>query len=222
VLLVAGALIVAGALLHPARAAQVPPAAEDAPGVLIRGRLQNGEGEPLAGVQVTLIRTHKRVDLGRLQWKETEGVLDRSLTDAQGFYEIRAADDGSFSSYFLRFHDPQTFDAVRYVPPPDEDITRRFRRGRPLVENRVAREQRDWPKVQEEIARVGADSVRGRLLRRLGLPERVERPEPARPEREEWWYYRRGIVYQFDGSEAAGERRFDPVPAPPPVAAAES
>jgi hypothetical protein len=169
---------------------------------------------------LSLIRTHKRVDLRRLQWRESEGVIDRATTDAQGFYEIRAADDGSFASYFLRFHDPQGFDSVRYVPPPDEDITRRFRRGRPMIENRVVQEQRDWPKVQEEIARVGADSVRGRLLRRLGLPERVERPEAARPEREEWWYYRRGIVYQFDGPDAAGERRFDPVPAPPPLAAA--
>ncbi len=181
----------------------------------IRGRLQDAQGTPLAGVEVTLIRTRKTVDVRRLQWEESEAVLERATTDAQGFYEIRAGDDGSFASYFLRFSDPRSFDVVRYVPVPDEDITRRFRRGRPLVHNLVVHEQAEWPKVQEEMARVGSESARGQLLRRLGLPERVDRDAAGL---EEWWYYRRGIVYQFAGERVQGERRFDPVPAPPALA----
>lgn len=191
----------------------------EAPQVVIRGRVQDGEGRPLSGLDVILIRTKKTVDVRRLQWEESEAVLDRARTDAQGFYEIRAADDGSFASYFLRFNDPSSFDAVRYTALADEDISRRFRRGRPMVENRLVRGHRDWPKVQEEIARVGADSARGQLLRRLGLPERVETGTGGG--REEWWYYRRGVVYQFEGERVLGERRFDPVPAPPALAEAE-
>lgn len=212
-----GALLLAAALAAPA---PVPArAAGEATEVVIRGRLQDVHGSALAGVSVTLIRTRKTVDVRRLQWEESEAVLDRASTDEQGFYEIRAADDGSFASYFLRFYDPKSFDAVRYVPPPDEEITRRFHRGRPLVENGVVREQPDWPKVKEEIEKVGADSVRGQLLRRVGLPERLEKDSVSGLE--EWWYYRRGIVYQFQGERVAGERRFDPVPAPPALAEAD-
>ena len=195
-------------------------AEEETSAVIIRGRVQEALGTPVAGLTVTLIRTKKTVDLRRLQWEESEAVLERASTDAQGFYEIRAADDGSFSSYFLRFNDPKTFDRVHFVAPDDEDITRRFHRGRPLVENRLLREHRDWKKVQEEMARVGEGSPRGVILRQMGLPERVESRAPGGPAREEWWYYRRGIVYQFEGERIAGERRFDPVPAPPALAEA--
>lgn len=206
------------ALVVLASAALVSRAQEPAP-VLIRGRVQDEHGQPLADLDVTLIRTHRAVDLRKLKWEESEAVLTRARTDAQGFYEIQAADDGSFSSYFLRFYDPKQFDMVRYVPPPDEDITRRFHRGRPLVENRLVREQPDWSKVKEEVARLGEDSPKGQVLRKAGLPEKVEKSGGAGAGMEEWWYYRRGVVYKFEGDTMIGERRFEPVPAPPPVGA---
>ncbi|MEE9219014.1 MAG: hypothetical protein V3U98_08095 [Acidobacteriota bacterium] len=190
-------------------------AQEEPSAVLIRGRVQSENGEPLAGLTVTLIRTHKKLNLRHRRWEESEAVLDRARTDAQGFYEIHAVDDGSFTSYFLRFNDPQSFDSVRYVAPPDEDITRRVRRGRDVVQNLVALENPDWPRVRERLVQVGEGSSRGRILRKLGLPERILRPQGEHGGREEWWYYRRGIVYQFEGARAVGERRFEAIPEPP-------
>lgn len=190
-------------------------AQEEGPEVVVSGRAQNEDGKPLAGLEVTLIRTHKKMSLWRSKRTVSESELDRATTDEHGFYELRSHDDGSFSSYFLRFYDPGSFDSVRYQIPADEDVTRRVRRGRDVVQNLVVRENAAWPEVAERVERFGAESPRGQILRQVGLPEKVMHPDGAQPENEEWWYYRRGIVYKFSGDRIMGEHRFDPVPPPP-------
>jgi hypothetical protein len=185
--------------------------------VIVSGRVQNESSEPQAGLQVTLIRTHKKMSLWRSKRTVSESELGRITTDEHGFYELHAQDHGSRSSYYLRFFDPGSFDSVRYQIPRDEDITQRFRRGRDVVQNLVVQEHPDWRKVAAEIERYGADSPRGQILRQVGLPERVMHPDGPSSASEEWWYYRRGIVYKFTGDRIIGERRFEPVPPPPPL-----
>jgi hypothetical protein len=64
--------------------------------------------------------------------------------------------------------------------------------------------------VEELLHEFGAQSNRGRILRSLGLPERRETFSDL-PGRENWWYYAKGICYQFLSDELLKVRRYDPV-----------
>ena len=67
------------------------------------------------------------------------------------------------------------------------------------------------------MAEFGPDSNRGKILRSLGLPERRQTfPESA--DKEYWWYYAKGVCYQFQGDQVLHKRTFDPVLPPRPSA----
>lgn len=201
------AAIVAVALL----AAGFPTAAAE-PRVHVQGRLVDQDGKGVSGASVRLIKTKREITLPKFTSGGQIAEAARVETDAGGFYEIDVPRDRSFDDYYLRFHDPATFDSVQYEMPPDREITRDLKRGETLHVDVTLVRRAEWTAVAGEIEAEGADSPKGKILRSMGLPER--RMSGVGPEgpREEWWYHSRGVVYFFKDGKAAGYRKFDPVP----------
>src|SRR5262249_39326279 len=140
-------------------------------------------------------------------------IAARLATDANGYYTVDIPKDRHFQFWFLRFAEAGSLDTVKYVPPEDVEITTEVRRARVAGVDKMILIQRDWPESQGRIDERGGESTeKGRVLRSLGLPEKNVRDDATGSE--EWWYFTKGIVYTFHGSESMGERRFEPVKAP--------
>jgi hypothetical protein len=183
------------------------------PAIHVQGRILSPDGHGLAGQAVRLFKTRRSLALGKFSSGGQIAEATRTTTDEHGFYEIRIQKDRAFDDYFLRFYDLSRFDTVRYRLPEDREITKEIRRGGTLRIDMTLAWHDAWPEVESRLEDVGADSPRGRILLALGLPESEKRADgPAGP-RDEWWYHSRGIVYYFKGRDAAGFRRFEPVPA---------
>lgn len=181
--------------------------------IQVRGRVVDEAGRGVAGMTVRVIMTSRAVELPKFSSGGKVSEAGRATTDANGFYEIDAPRDRTFDDYYLRFHDPATFDAVRWLPPPDRDITPDLRRGEWIQADVALGLRPDWPLVTGRLALFGEDSPRGRILRAMGIPEREGPGAGPDGPREEWWYYSRGVVYYFRDGRSAGFRRFEPVTA---------
>ena len=208
---IAGA-IVAFMLAVPAAAAPEP-AAE----VVIRGRIVDAAGQPLADYPVRLIKTKTTLNLLHFSTGSQQAEVGRTTTDAEGKFELKAQPDPKFDYFYLRFYDPKTFDPVRYAVPADQNITKTFKSKPEVQADAVIRDHPDWTKVSAMVAEYGAGSNRGKILRSLGLPERRQ-TFPDAQGRENWWYYAKGLCYQLQGDQVLHKRTFDPILPPRPSA----
>jgi hypothetical protein len=178
--------------------------------VVIRGRVTDQSGAPMAGQPVRLIKTKTTLKLLKFETGTQQAEQARTETDADGRYEFRLAPDPNFDYFYLRFYDPKSFDPVRYMLPADQNITKPFKsRPEVLADVRIA-DHPGWATVKDLVARYGEGSNRGRLLRQLGLPEKRETVSEG-SQRENWWYYAKGLCYQLRADEVLRIRRFDPV-----------
>ncbi len=190
--------------------------------VTVQGRVLSESGEGLSGWPVLLVATRRYVELGK--YSSGGEVLNaaRATSDDNGYFSIDIPKERGYQHWFVRLMDPGDFDAVKYLPPEDIEITSQVRKGLVAQVETMIRFHPDWPEVEERVARAGGpDTPRGRILRSIGLPEKTVHGDV--PGVEEWWYFTRGIVYNFRGEEAAGSRRFDPVmpPGPSPTPSGE-
>ncbi|HEV8335520.1 MAG TPA: carboxypeptidase-like regulatory domain-containing protein [Candidatus Polarisedimenticolia bacterium] len=200
------AAVLCAACLLAGRAEAVEAPAE----VVIRGEVKDQAGAPLAGYPVRLIKTKTTLSLLHFSTGSKQIEEARAQTDASGRFELRVLPDRKSDYFYLRFYDPKTFDPVRYAVPGDVDITRPIKTKTELVVDKVVPDHPDWRQVEELLHEFGAQSNRGRILRSLGLPERRETFSDL-PGRENWWYYAKGICYQFLSDELLKVRRYDPV-----------
>jgi hypothetical protein len=161
----------------------------------IEGQVFDHSGAPVGEVPVRILMTRRVLRLGDLSLEDDVAEGPATRTDAGGFFRIRWAPDPVYDYFYLRFYDAESFDAVRYALPVDEDITLRVRSGRPVIVNRQLADASTWPELRREIDRVGGeDTPRGEILRALGMPDQVVTLEGGLVE---WRYERAGVRYRL-------------------------
>ncbi len=202
-----GSLAAAGAASMACLLAFAPSAAaREGKVVVVRGTITDESGAPVPAHVVRLLKSRTIVNLAGFKSRDQNVEEIRAATDEHGFFEFNFPVDPEFRYYYLRFYDPQVFDAVKYRLPEDRDISRRSREGRPVQVSVVLRFREDWPKVQVLIDQYGPASSCGQVLRALGIPSRRT---PAGPGRELWEYDVAKVSYLVEGDKVLETHRLE-------------
>ncbi len=183
----------------------------------ITGRITDQQGHPVPGTPVLVVG--RKLDLNmKFEYKELDRRQLKVLTDQDGRYRAEFIPVRLGNNFYLFFYAEEGFDGVRFQRPDSVDITPRLREGKELKFDQVLLDHPKWKEVQQKIALYGAESMRGKVLRQLGLPERIDRGL-ADPPTETWWYYTKGISYRFAGPAIEGSYTFKPIQGvlPPPA-----
>ena len=184
---------------------------------IITGRITDQQGRPVPETPVLVVG--RKLDLNlKLEYQELDRRQLKVLTDREGRYRAEFIPEQLGNNLYLFFYAEEGFDAVRFQKPDSIDITSRLGEGKELKFDQVLLDHPKWKEVQQQIALYGADSMRGRVLRQLGLPERIDRGVGDQPA-ETWWYYAKGISYRFSGPAIEGSYTFKPIHGvlPPPA-----
>ena len=184
---------------------------------VLTGRITDQQGRPVPGTPVMVVG--RRLDLNmKLDYTELDRRQLKVLTDQDGRYKAEFIPNELGNNLYLFFYAEEDFDGVRFRKPEPIDITGRLKEARELKFDQNLVEHPDWKEVQQRISLFGADSARGKVLRQLGLPERIERGV-GDPPTETWWYYGKGISYRFAGPSIEGSYTFKPIRGvlPPPA-----
>ena len=179
--------------------------------VVIQGRVLSETGEGLANWPVLMVATQRYLEFSK--YSSGGDVLNaaRATTDRNGYFSIDVPKTRGFQFWFVRLVDPGVFDTIKYLPPEDVEVTSEVRKGLVAQIETTVKFHPDWAEVERRIAQAGGpETPKGKILRSIGLPEKTVET----PTQEEWWYFTRGVVYNFRGDEPAGSRRFDPVKPP--------
>ncbi|HZN04348.1 MAG TPA: hypothetical protein VFD06_12270 [Candidatus Polarisedimenticolia bacterium] len=179
-------------------------AASPDPAVVVKGSLTEANGAPAPFQTVRLIKTRKIRSVSDPKARAQEVEEARTRTDASGAFRFEIPADPSFPFWFVRFYDPNEFDAVKYKIPSDTDVSRAVHDGFGIEVSAVLHFHPDWPKVKALVDQYGPGSHRGQILRSLGLPTRQE---PRDEGKELWVYAASGVSYLFDGDKVLETRR---------------
>ncbi len=181
---------------------------------VITGRVTDQQGRPVPGTPVLMVG--RKLDLNvKFEYKELDRRQLKVLTDQDGRYRAEFIPDQLGNNFYLFFYAEDGFDGVRFQRPESVDITSRLREGRELKFDQALLDHPKWKEVQRKIALYGAESMRGKVLRQLGLPERIDRGL-GEPPTETWWYFTKGISYRFAGPALEGSYTFKPIRGVPP------
>jgi len=181
------------------------------------GRITDQQGRPVPETPVLVVG--RKLDLNlKLEYQELDRKQLKVLTDREGRYRAEFIPEQLGNNLYLFFYAEEGFDAVRFQKPDSIDITSRLGEGKELKFDQMLLDHPKWREVQQKIALYGADSMRGKVLRQLGLPERIDRGV-GDPPTETWWYYAKGISYRFLGPAIEGSYTFKPIRGvlPPPA-----
>jgi len=184
---------------------------------IITGRITDQQGRPVPETPVLVVG--RKLDLNlKLEYQELDRRQLKVLTDREGRYRAEFIPEQLGNNLYLFFYAEEGFDAVRFQKPDSIDITSRLGEGKELKFDQMLLDHPKWKEVQQQIALYGADSMRGKVLRQLGLPERIDRGV-GDPPTETWWYYGKGISYRFLGPTIEGSYTFKPIRGvlPPPA-----
>lgn len=184
---------------------------------VITGRITDQQGRPVPGTPVLVVG--RKLDLNmKFDYKELDRRQLKVLTDHEGRYKIEFSPRSLGNNFYLFFYAEEGFDGVRFLKPESIDVTGRLNEKWELTFDQVLLDHPKWKEVQQKIATYGADSMRGKVLRQVGLPERIERGV-GDPPAETWWYYSKGISYRFAGPAIEGSYTFAPIRGvlPPPA-----
>ena len=184
---------------------------------IITGRITDQQSRPVPATPVLVVGRKLDLDM-KFDYKELDRRQLKVLTDHEGRYRAEFIPAELGNNFYLFFNAEEGFDGVRFQKPEGTDITSRLREARELKLDQVLLDHSQWKEVQQNIALYGADSMRGKVLRQLGLPERIERGV-GDPPTETWWYYGKGISYRFAGPAIEGSYTFKPIRGvlPPPA-----
>ncbi len=184
---------------------------------VITGRVTDQQGRPVPGSPVLVVGRKLDLDM-KFDYKELDRREFKVLTDHDGRYRVEFIPEQLGNNFYLFFYADQGFDGVRFQKPDGIDITGRLKEARDLKLDQVLPDHPKWKEVQQKIAQYGVDSMRGKVLRQLGLPERIDRGIGEQPT-ETWWYYSKGISYRFAGPAIEGSYTFQPIRGvlPPPA-----
>jgi hypothetical protein len=184
---------------------------------VITGSVTDQQGRPVVGTPVQVVG--RKLDLNmKLEYHELDRRQLKVLTDREGRFKLEFVPEQLGNNFYLFFHAEERFDGVRYQKPDSIDVTDRLKEGKELKLDQVLLDHPKWKEVQQQIALYGVDSMRGKVLRQVGLPERIDRGVGDQPA-ETWWYYAKGISYRFSGPAIEGSYTFKPIRGvlPPPA-----
>jgi hypothetical protein len=184
--------------------------------VQLQGSVVDEDGRPVPHLPVRMLMTRNLLRPTKMKSEDQVVEAARTLTDDNGFFEMEVDRDGSYDKFFLRFYDSKSFDAIRYRIPEDREITRRWKQKRPIIVTTVLEDNSDWPEIEEWIDRYGPGSDPARILRSLGLPDRIVDTENEGVI--DWCFDEQGICYHLMGDEVLGK---DPQIAPAAAATEE-
>jgi hypothetical protein len=178
---------------------------------VVTGRITDESGQPVAGTPVVIVGRVLDLVASRMEYTERDRKEARAVTDAQGQYRIEFVPANLGNNFYLFFYDKTGFDRVKYLRPEPLDVSSLLERDRTLTVNQVLRFQPSWPEVQRQIAYYGADSEKGKILRRYGLPEKRETSGQGDQATDVWWYYADGVSYWFTGDKLTRTQEFTPI-----------
>jgi len=181
----------------------------------LTGRVVDEAGAPVDHCPVLVVGRSLSFQPTRLEYAETAQHAARTTTDADGRYALHFVPATLGNNLTLFFYDRTGFDTVRYRTPEPVDLTARLREARVVVVDQILLASPTWPEVVREIAFYGADSDRGRILRRHGLPETRARSTDPGGAAEVWGYPAQGVSYRFAGDRLVQTQTFAPSPPAP-------
>ena len=186
--------------------------------LVVRGQVTDQEGKGVESAPVRILATRRVVRFLGIESRPAEKELVSTVTGPDGFYEVEVPKLRDYDYYFLRFYDSTHFDSIRYAKPPDIEITSWIRKRRPVVQDMQMRWAAGWDAVQRLVSLYGADSVRGQVVRQLGVPERIERATTEGVDRETWWYEGAGVAYIIENGQVVEKKSFQPTQESSPLA----
>jgi len=178
---------------------------------VVTGRLTDESGQAVAGTPVVIVGRSLALAARRLEYDEHGRQEARTATDAQGQYRLEFVPASLGNNFYLFFYDQTGFDRVKYRQPEPLDITDLLGGSRTATVNQVLQFQPSWAEVQRQIAYYGAESDRGKILRRYGLPEKRETSGTGDSALDVWWYYANGVSYWFTGDRLTRTHEFTPI-----------
>jgi len=184
---------------------------------VVTGQITDESGRPVANTPVVIVGRTLDLVTRRMEYEERGRQEVRGRTDAEGRYRIELVPAAVGNNFFIFFYDRTGFDRVKYRPPEPLDITQLLDRDRTLLFNQVLRFHPAWTEVERQIAFHGADSEKGRILRKHGLPEKRETSSTGDAAAEVWWYYADGVSYWFTGEKLTRTHEFTPIPGAAPI-----
>lgn len=184
---------------------------------VVTGRVTDESGQPVANTPVVIVGRSLALVTTRMEYEESGRQETRTATDAQGQYRIEFVPASLGNNFYLFFYGKSGFDRVQYRRPDPLDITDLLGRNRTVIVNQVLQFQPSWAEVQRQIAYYGADSDRGKILRRYGLPEKRETSGTGDAAADVWWYYADGVSYWFTGDRLTRTHEFTPIPGAAPA-----
>ena len=179
---------------------------------VVRGRIVDEAGAPVAGTPVTLVGRTLNLEAMQFAYREERRRELVARTDDKGEYRFEFTPAELGNNFHLFFYAAEGFDAVRYRTSEPIDLTDQLKVQRELRFDQALRTHPDWAEVQRLLAEVGADSPRGQILRTHGLPEKREPFTLEGQAGETWWYYALGVSYRFIGPKLLGRYPLAPAP----------
>jgi len=184
---------------------------------VVTGQVTDESGRPVANSPVVIVGRTLDLVTRRMEYEERERQEVKGRTDAEGRYRIELVPAAVGNNFFIFFYDKTGFDRVKYRQPEPLDITQLLERDRTLIINQVLRFHPAWTEVERQIAFHGAESEKGRILRKHGLPEKRETSGTGDAAAEVWWYYADGVSYWFSGEKLTRTHEFTPIPGAAPI-----
>ena len=179
--------------------------------VRVTGVVHDGEGRPIADLEVVLEAARLGFHVGPFGRAPREVVRGATKTDANGEFSLQWGWNPRFDRFELVL-------AVPYQGPEGrelhvlkrEDVTRRVLQGSPVAVPTVLEDTSFLENLRSFLAELDTPDER-RVYQEAGRPDKVETTRfPDRTE-SSWWYFEAGKVFRFRDGVLTSTRTFDPV-----------
>ncbi len=178
--------------------------------ILVAGRVQDVEGEPVPGLPVKVLAAEMHLDAASLAPGSRFPVLAQNFTDVDGSFRLTFRPRPEPAFYYLSLYAPGDFDDVKYKVPPLIELP--LPEAPTLTRDITLEFHPRWPETLERIKALGVESQQARVLRRWGLPDREDvREEGEGVKTEVWWYYGKGKSFKFREGILLREYAFPPI-----------
>jgi hypothetical protein len=189
-------------------AAVAPALAE---GTRVTGRLADGRGEPVAGLEVALEGSRTRFDLRTLSRVPVETRRVTAVAGEHGEFTLDWPDDEGFDRLeVVAGFRVRKSGGERFVELARSDLSRRLRQGSPIVATLEIADTRLLEAVRAFLASLRTDDER-RTYEELGKPDSIEVVRGPGWVETTWWYFSAGRACRFRDGRRLEVRAFDPV-----------